>query len=39
MEREHDLIDLGAAGTVTEGTGGPVDDQAIGKLFMGLSDD
>lgn len=39
MERENDLIDLGVASTVTEGSGGPVDDQSIGKLFAGLSDD
>lgn len=39
MEREDDLVDLGTASAVTEGTGGPVDDQSIGKLFAGLSDD
>lgn len=39
MEREPNLIDLGSASTVTEGVGGPADDQSIGKLFAGLSAD
>ncbi len=43
MERDNheqsDLIDLGTASEVTEGVGGPLDDQGIGKLFAGLSND
>ena len=39
MDREQDVIDLGVASDLTEGTGGPVDDQSIGKLFAGLTDD
>ena len=38
-EREDDVIDLGTASVVTQGGGGPVDDQSIGKLFAGLTDD
>ena len=39
MERESDVIDLGTASEVTEGVGGPLDDQSIGKPFAGLADD
>jgi len=39
MEREDTVIELGVASEVTEGVGGPLDDQGIGKLFAGLSDD
>lgn len=39
MERENDLIELGAASVETKGTGGPVEDFAIGQLVAGLSDD
>lgn len=39
MEREDDIIDLGSATVETQGPGGPVDDQALGILFTGLSDD
>ncbi len=39
MERQPTLIDLGIASTVTEGVGGPLDDDAIGKPFAGFSAD
>jgi hypothetical protein len=35
----NQLIDLGAASVVTQGQGGPIEDQVLGKLFPGLSDD
>lgn len=39
MERDLTTIELGIASVVTEGAGGPVEDEEIGRLFAGLSDD
>lgn len=39
MEREDTVIELGVASVETQGPGGRVDDQALGILFSGLSDD
>lgn len=39
MERTYETIDLGTASAVTEGVGGPLNDQGIGKVFAGLTDD
>ena len=39
MEREDDVIDLGAASIETKGPGGPVEDLALGIFETGLSDD
>jgi hypothetical protein len=39
MEREHDIIELGAATAETKGPGGPVEDGDQGIFLPGLSDD
>lgn len=39
MENQETVIELGAASAVTEGTGGPLEDQAIGRFVAGLSED
>lgn len=39
MERETDIIELGAATVETKGPGGPVDDSDQGIFLPGLSDD
>ncbi|MBO9623960.1 MAG: benenodin family lasso peptide [Sphingomonas sp.] len=39
MEREDDVIELGAASVETKGPGGPTDDVGLGIFPLGLSDD
>lgn len=39
MEREDDVIELGAASVETKGPGGPLPDIGLGQFVPGLSDD
>lgn len=39
MERETEVIELGTASFETRGTFGPVSDEALGTIPMGLASD
>ncbi|MEV5032436.1 benenodin family lasso peptide [Sphingobium sp. LMC3-1-1.1] len=39
MEREYDVIELGAVSVETKGLGGPTGDVGIGEQPAGLSDE
>jgi len=39
MERTHDILQIGAATTLTKGPGGPITDTRLGQMLPGLGRD